>query len=508
MPEVLVTFTVTQGGGTITGSPTSTNSDGIAAVGSWTLGGPGLNGLDATVANLNPLAVRATAVPRTPATLIVVAGDGQTGWAGTLLPVNPSVRVLDQLQEPIRGVPIQFHVVAGGGTGIAVNTISDPLGVATVGGWQLGPEPGQNALTASVIGHESISAVITAWAGPRPPAHIEVVAGDHLSAPANTVLPTMSAVRVLDTQGMVLSGQEVVFTPSAGKVESPVGAGFRPSVTTSTDSQGIAKAAWLLPTSAGGATLHVRAAGPFEPQATLSATVLAGPATTLTLTQQPSIGAQPCVPLQRQPILTLADTYGNPITGTASNVDAEVFRSVDGFVNSPRPLATIIGQRTAIAQPDGKVVFDSLAIDYDDSPFDYTTVHFLRFRHGSITVDSPTRIQVLKAIPHHLVITRQPEDTLTSSGATIPIVGVRDACGRRVDFSTSPILGVGVRLEGPAGGVLPFDFGYAMGSADVEWLVHIAGPPGTYYLVFYAKFYGSVHEPPILPVRSDPFVIR
>jgi adhesin/invasin len=45
-----VTFTVTDGGGSITGATTTTNAQGIATVGSWTLGPvPGPNHLTATV---------------------------------------------------------------------------------------------------------------------------------------------------------------------------------------------------------------------------------------------------------------------------------------------------------------------------------------------------------------------------------------------------------------------------------------------------------------------------
>ena len=50
---VPVTFAVTSGGGTITGSKVSSGSDGIATVGSWTLGQtPGVNTLTATAGNL------------------------------------------------------------------------------------------------------------------------------------------------------------------------------------------------------------------------------------------------------------------------------------------------------------------------------------------------------------------------------------------------------------------------------------------------------------------------
>jgi hypothetical protein len=58
-----VTFVVTGGGGTVTGASQTTNSVGIARVGSWTLGSPGPNRLEAHAGSLNgsPVIFEATA---------------------------------------------------------------------------------------------------------------------------------------------------------------------------------------------------------------------------------------------------------------------------------------------------------------------------------------------------------------------------------------------------------------------------------------------------------------
>jgi hypothetical protein len=56
MGGVAVTFAVAGGGGTVTGASTTTNSDGIATAGSWTLGAtPGFNILTASVTGLPPV---------------------------------------------------------------------------------------------------------------------------------------------------------------------------------------------------------------------------------------------------------------------------------------------------------------------------------------------------------------------------------------------------------------------------------------------------------------------
>ena len=64
--EVEVTFVVTGGGGTVTGDTRSTDADGIARVGSWTLGSaPGANTLEARAGSLlgSPVVFTAEATP-------------------------------------------------------------------------------------------------------------------------------------------------------------------------------------------------------------------------------------------------------------------------------------------------------------------------------------------------------------------------------------------------------------------------------------------------------------
>src|SRR5688500_232477 len=63
VPNVSVTFAVTGGGGSITGASVTTDANGIARVGSWTLGAtPGPNSLSATVAGVSsPATLAATA---------------------------------------------------------------------------------------------------------------------------------------------------------------------------------------------------------------------------------------------------------------------------------------------------------------------------------------------------------------------------------------------------------------------------------------------------------------
>jgi hypothetical protein len=59
--SVSVTFTVTGGGGSVSGSPAVTDANGIATLGSWTLGAvPGANSLQATSGSLPAVDFAAT----------------------------------------------------------------------------------------------------------------------------------------------------------------------------------------------------------------------------------------------------------------------------------------------------------------------------------------------------------------------------------------------------------------------------------------------------------------
>jgi hypothetical protein len=83
------------------------------------------------------------------ATLAKVAGDGQTAAVGAAVAVAPTVVARDAFTDPLPGFSVSFAVASGGGsiTGGAAVTRSD--GVASVGSWVLGSEPGLNTLSAS-----------------------------------------------------------------------------------------------------------------------------------------------------------------------------------------------------------------------------------------------------------------------------------------------------------------------------------------------------------------------
>jgi len=147
-----VSFSATQGGGTVGSASVTTDADGLAST-TWTLGGSaGTQQVTVGVPNASPTATfSATALADGPSTVAASAGDQQQGIIGVALGTSPAVVVSDQFDNPVAGVEVTFAVTVGGGsvTGPVDTTGAD--GAAAVGSWILG-SAGTNNLTATVTG--------------------------------------------------------------------------------------------------------------------------------------------------------------------------------------------------------------------------------------------------------------------------------------------------------------------------------------------------------------------
>ena len=109
----------------------TTNSSGIATVGSWTLGdNPGSNTLTATRAGLSGSPVTFTATGQTgPAADIALNdGDNQTRPPAPRSPSPPSVLVTDGHDNPVQGVSVTFAVDSGDGSATGAAATTDAVG--------------------------------------------------------------------------------------------------------------------------------------------------------------------------------------------------------------------------------------------------------------------------------------------------------------------------------------------------------------------------------------------
>ena len=172
---VQVTFTPATGSGSVTGGTATTDANGVAAVGSWTLSpAPGINTLRATAGALT-VNISATATPGPVSAISTSLGNNQDGVENARLTSPVQVLVTDGTY-PIRNVQVDFTVTSGGGSLDVPNQVTNADGLATLGGWKLGAI-GVNTITATVRG-TSYSTTFTATA-----AALQITAFTKVDAP-------------------------------------------------------------------------------------------------------------------------------------------------------------------------------------------------------------------------------------------------------------------------------------------------------------------------------------
>lgn len=245
----VVHFSVTTGGGSITGATSTSNSSGIASVGSWTLGNVvGANSLSATVTGTSGVDFSATATVGVAAAIAKVSGDNQSAVAGEALLIDPLVQITDAHGNAITtGVTLTFSVSSGSGTIVSTTAISDGNGHASPGTWTLGTVAGSQTLTVSAAGLTSVTFSASAHAGPV--AKISVYAGANQSAVGGTAVGIAPTVFVSDAHDNPVANITVDFTIT-------VGSGSITNAHPVTGSNGLAAVtAWVLGGGAGDNTL-------------------------------------------------------------------------------------------------------------------------------------------------------------------------------------------------------------------------------------------------------------
>src|SRR6185503_3178865 len=115
---VSITFVVASGGGSVTGASQTTDANGVATVGSWTLGSTvGANSLTATSTGLagSPVTFTATGVSGSANQIALNLGDAQSATVATAVSSAPSVIVKDANGNVVSGVSVTFAIATGGG---------------------------------------------------------------------------------------------------------------------------------------------------------------------------------------------------------------------------------------------------------------------------------------------------------------------------------------------------------------------------------------------------------
>ncbi len=188
---------------------------------------------------LEPIVFKAFAVKGVPAEVIKIEGDNQSGLTHTLLPKPFKVRVLDKNNIPLGQIPVNFHIINGGGKFIdgSVDT-TNSLGEAQAR-YQLGDSPG-SVLVRVVAEGLDIPVEFSSLVREATIREIKVVGGNNQFARVNTALPLPIEVQVLDELKRPVEGRKVVFMVSSGG-----GRIFTPDSVYS-DENGMASCRWVL----------------------------------------------------------------------------------------------------------------------------------------------------------------------------------------------------------------------------------------------------------------------
>jgi adhesin/invasin len=314
VPGVSVFFTVSAGGGSITGSGATTNANGVAAVTEWRLGpGVGANRLSALAVfngvTGNPITFNATATQGSAA--IVTAQNTTTinGTVGAMVTPVPQVRVTDAGGNPVSGASVTFAASAGSNV-VGGTKTTDANGLAAPDGWQLGNAAQNYTLTATV---GSLSAVVfTATARPGTVAQVAISAGNNQSAVVGRTVTTEPAVRVSDALNNPIAGVEVLFEVVSG---GGTAVGRRPV----TNAQGIATVGgWTLGDDIGANSLRatVQAAGTITGNPVIfNATATPGTPTSITAISSTNQTATVGTLVPVAPSVVIRDNRGNPVSG-------------------------------------------------------------------------------------------------------------------------------------------------------------------------------------------------
>lgn len=235
------------------------------------------------------------------------AGNGQTGNAGSTLPVPLTIVASNPYTgAPIPGVTVTFS--DGGKKGIFSNptAVTDSNGQAS-STYTLPNLPQSLTITVSAAGYAPATFVEQDNIGPV--ATLQLVSGSKQTGTVGTTLPLPIVVRAKDAVGNLISNASISFTDGLGGTFNP-----NPAFT---GSNGQASTTYTLPTVAKASITVTATSGSISVKITESS--VPGPATQLVIIQGNNQTAHPKNKLPKTLIVELEDQYNNGIANQTIN---------------------------------------------------------------------------------------------------------------------------------------------------------------------------------------------
>jgi adhesin/invasin len=348
-----VSFSVSQGGGSVSDATVQSDIEGRALVG-WTLGpDPGTQSVQAAASASSgsplggsPLSISAEAVRPPPVRLALHAPPPDTARNGVQFQRQPIVEVLDADDQPVPQVQVTATIASGGGTLSGTTSVSsDAAGRATYTDLAIVGTTGPRTVRFSVADPalEVASGPVLLEAGG--PTGIAGVAPMDYQGTVNSPVSPAPSVVVKDATGNPVPGVAVTFTADRDASVSPL------SVTT--DQAGVAQVTtWTLGTTANVQySLTARIAFSTLSPVIFTAMARAGAAGRLQVARQPSSSAQNAVALSVQPVIQVTDRNGNPAPQPNVLITASVTLGTGTLENA-----------TARTNASGQATFSGLTI--------------------------------------------------------------------------------------------------------------------------------------------------
>jgi hypothetical protein len=204
-----------------------------------------------------------------PASLTLLAGDGQTAPVGRRVKNPIAVQVVSRSGRPVEGVPVRFGLDEVAGVTDPQTGASDSLGIVQAT-WTLGGVPGRHSLTVSAEGIANHT-IVTAEAEPVGANTRLAQVTESLEGPAGGLLPEPIVVRVTDSSGVALADVPLSWSAEDG--------GSIVALASRTDSLGEARARWTFGSQSGTQRAYVQVGSARAvPRFVVTASALAGPA--------------------------------------------------------------------------------------------------------------------------------------------------------------------------------------------------------------------------------------
>jgi hypothetical protein len=239
--------------------------------------------------------------------LTVTAGNSQSGYVGTTLPVTISVQAVNSYTGlPVVGVNITFKATPAGGTFGTPISQTNSAGIATTT-YTLPTKPGVVTVTASGPSTTTTNFQETAIAGP--PASLTLVSGGHQKGTVGTTLPAPVVVTVKDAYSNPVSAVSVNFT------DDGINGLFNPT-SANTNSLGQASSYYTLPTKASPLTVFAMT-GSFS--VGISEQSVAGSPASVNYISGNNQSEPPNTLLPAPLVVSVKDQYGNLVAGATVN---------------------------------------------------------------------------------------------------------------------------------------------------------------------------------------------